>query len=125
MHIQALKELASHHPAPSAPEIKRMAILISSMDPSTDNVKELLLCNIFSVKLTNGQRVFTNTTADFAINDRSEYGAAFAGKIRVLDYSIEEVRACRPLLLALGMKGRHLSEMVEEITTVQDGCFEH
>ncbi len=95
------------------------------MDPSTDNVKELLLCNIFSVKLTNGQRVFTNTTADFAINDRSEYGAAFAGKIRVLDYSIEEVRACRPLLLALGMKGRHLSEMVEEITTVQDGCFEH
>lgn len=93
------------------------------MDPTTEDVAGLQRSNIFPVILTNGQKTFTNTTADFAIVDRSEYGSAFVGRIRILDYSIEEVRACRPLLLALGLKRSHLSELVEEKTTVQAGVI--
>ncbi|KAF4628320.1 hypothetical protein G7Y89_g9830 [Cudoniella acicularis] len=121
MHVQALKELARSQPPPSTSEIKRMIMLISSMDPDADDVTELRRSNIFSVKLTNGQKKFTDSSSDFAIGDRAEYGSAFAGKIRILDYSIEEVRACRSLLLALDLKSRHLSELVEEKTTVEDG----
>jgi len=84
---------------------------------------ELQKSNIFSVKTTNGQKIFTIGSADFAIVDRVEYGLAFAGKIRILDYSIEEVRACRPLLLALGLRRQHLSELVEETTMVQGGVL--
>ena len=123
MHVQALKELAQNRPPPSASETKRMIILISSMDPTEEEVADLRRCNIFSVKTTNGQTTFTNTTADFAIADRLEYGFAFAGKIRILDYSIEEVRVSRSLLFALGLKRRLLSEMVEEETKVQDGAI--
>jgi hypothetical protein len=123
MHVQALKELAQIRPTPSAFEIKRMVMLISSMGPTSDGVTVLQRAKIFSVVTTNGQRTFTDSTADFAIVDRSEYGSAFAGRIRILDYSIEEVRACRSLLLALGLKRRHLSEMVEETTTVRDGAI--
>lgn len=123
MHVQALQELARSRPPPSAPEMKRTMMHISSMDPTTEDVAGLQRSNIFPVILTNGQKTFTNTTADFAIVDRSEYGSAFAGRIRILDYSIEEVRACRPLLLALGLKRSHLSELVEEKTTVQGGVI--
>lgn len=98
-------------------------MLISSMGPTINDVADLRRANIFSVVTTNGQKTFTNTTADFAIVDRSEYGSAFAGKIRMLDYSIEEVRACRSFLLSLDLKRRHLSELVEETTTVRDGAI--
>lgn len=120
MHVQGLKQLAQSQPPPSESDIKQAMMLISSMDPTRTDVKDLQTANVFSVKLTNGQKSFTNPKADFAIVDRAEYGSAFAGKIRILDYSIEEVRACRSLLLALDLKNRHLSELVEENTTVQD-----
>ncbi|KAE8452297.1 hypothetical protein EG329_000997 [Mollisiaceae sp. DMI_Dod_QoI] len=124
MNVQALKELAHSQPAASTSEIKRMIMFISSMGPTLDDVKDLRRSNIFPVKILNQQNSFTNALADFAIVDRSEYGSAFAGKIRILDYSIEEVRASRPLLLALGMRGKHLSELVEEETTVRDGAID-
>jgi hypothetical protein len=124
MYVQALKELAQIRPTPSALEIKLRVMLISSMGPTSDDVTDLRRARIFSVVTTNRERTFTDSTADFAIVDRSEYGSAFAGKIRILGYSIEEVRACRSLLLALGLKRRHLSEMVEETTTVRDGAID-
>ncbi|KFY15288.1 hypothetical protein V492_02105 [Pseudogymnoascus sp. VKM F-4246] len=123
MHVQALQELARSQPPPSASEMKRTMMHISSMDPTAEDVTGLHRSNIFPVILTNGEKTFTNTTADFAIVDRPEYGSAFAGRIRILDYSVEEVRACRPLLLALGLKRSHLSELVEEKTTVQGGVI--
>ncbi|CZR61946.1 uncharacterized protein PAC_11843 [Phialocephala subalpina] len=124
MHVEALKELARVQPAASASQIKQTMMLISSMDPTPDDVRDLRLSNIFSVTTTTGQTAFTNSTADFAIVDRLEYGAAFAGKINLLDYSLTEVRSSGPLLFALGMQGRHLSNLVEEPTTVQGGAID-
>jgi hypothetical protein len=78
------------------------------MGPTINDFAGLRKAQIFSVVLTNWQKTFANATADFAIVDLLEYGFAFAGKIRMLDYSIEEVRACRPFLLSLNLKGQHL-----------------
>jgi hypothetical protein len=104
MHVQALKEMTQIRPTPSAWEIKRQVMLISSLGPTSDDVTDLRRARIFCVVLTNGRGIFTDSTADFAIVDRSEYGSAFDGKIRILDYSIEEVCACGSLVLALGLK---------------------
>lgn len=93
------------------------------MDPTAGDVDELKGSNIFAVKPKNGKSTFTSSAAEFAIIDRLEYGSAFAGKIALLEYTVEEVRACRSLLLALGLKRRHLSELVEETTTVQNGAI--
>ncbi|KAH8586657.1 hypothetical protein B0O99DRAFT_585566 [Bisporella sp. PMI_857] len=123
MHVQALKQLARTLPTPSASAIKQSIMLISSMDPTENDVKDLRRSRIFSVRTTSGQISFADSAADFAIVDRSEYGIAFAGKINLLDYSIAEVRACGSLLLALGLKRLHLSILVEETTKVQDGVI--
>ena len=61
--------------------------------------------------------------AEFAIVDRLEYSKAFAGKIEILDSTIEEVRASREFLRALDMERKYLSALVEETITVQDGVL--
>lgn len=124
MHVQALKQLSEEPLTESTiPKMKNKIILISSLHPTANDVVDLQESNIFCVILYNQTRTFANKNFDFAIADRAGYAAAFAGKISVLDFSIEEVRAARPLLLALGLEGKKLSELVKEETTVQDGSL--
>lgn len=123
MHVQALQALARNRPDQSAMEIRRMIKLISSLNPTTNSVTSLAKSNIFEVKLVSGTNAFTTAAADFAISDRAEYGDAFESKIRILDYSVQEVRQCSSFLLAMGLKDRHLSETVEEKTRVDNGVI--
>jgi len=121
MHVQGLKELANGQPR--AAQLKNMMMLISSMDPSEEDLSDLRMSNIFPVKLPNGHRKLTNRLAEFAIVDRSEYGAAFEGRVIILDLSLEEVRKCRPFLLASTLERRHMSALVEEKTMVEGGIL--
>jgi len=125
MHVQALKELAANQPPPSASDVKQMIMVISSMEPNSEDVKSLRRSNIFSVIKSNGQKAFTDSTTDFAIVDRPAHASAFSGKIIALDYTIEEVHTCYPLFCSLGLKNKHLSELVEEKTKVKDGKLNH
>lgn len=119
MHVQALKELATKQP--QAAQLRDMMMLISSMDPSEEDLSDLRMSKIFPVKLPNGLRKLTDRRVDFAIIDRSEYGAAFKGRVIILDLSLEEVRMCRPFLLASTLERRHMSALVEEKTMVDGG----
>jgi hypothetical protein len=123
MHVQALKQLSLIRPLDGL-QLKQSMLLISSMDPSPEDVNDLKNANIFEVKPAKGPKTYTNSAADFAIIDRSEYGTAFKGKINLLNFKIGEARACRSLLFALGLKGRHLSETVEETTSVKGGVID-
>ena len=98
-----------------------MINVISSLNPTADDVAELLGANVFFVKTQAGQQTWTNSAASFAIIDGSEYGAAFMGKINMLDYTMEEVNACKPLFHLLGMKKKFLSELVAEKISVDGG----
>ncbi|MCJ1310202.1 hypothetical protein MMC25_003863 [Agyrium rufum] len=119
MHVQALRDVAQGQPAAS--ELKKMIMAINSMNPTTEALADLRGSNIFFVNTSTGLKRLMNSSSDFAIMDREEYGEAFAGKIDILDYSIEEVRACRKFLQAMELGSKHLSLSVEEKTTVQDG----
>lgn len=123
MHVQALQQLSLIRPL-DGPALKQSMLLISSMEPNPEDIKDLVHTNIFSVKPVEGPKTYTNSVADFAIVDRSEYGSAFKGKINLLDFTTREARDCRPFLFALGLKGKHLSEMVEETTSVKEGVID-
>lgn len=50
---------------------------------------------------------------------------AFEGKIVVLDFSLEEIRDTRQLLLAMGLEERFSSRVVKEVTDVRGGSQDH
>lgn len=120
MHVRGLLKLAGNH-QPSELEIKGLINVISAQNPMAGDVAELQGANIFFVKTEKGQKTRTNSAASFAIIDRLEYGAAFTGKISMLDYTVEEVNACKPLFHSLGMRKKYLSELVDEKMSVDDG----
>ena len=58
--------------------------------------------------------------SEFAIVDRPEYRNLFR-EIKVLDFSMEEVRDHRPFLHAIGLRGKFMSELVQETKMVDGG----
>lgn len=124
MHIQALQDLSHTRPPPTTSQLQNMIKLVSSMGPSPEDVIQLRNANIFSVLTTNGERRVTSIASEWAIVDRLEYGSAFSGQLNMLDYTLKEVRSCSNFLLALDLRRRHLSELVEEKTTVREGFFD-
>ena len=62
-------------------------------------------------------------TADFAIIDRPRFHGLFDGKIRILDFTIEEARLTQPFLEACGLKEKFMSRCIEEDTAVEDAVI--
>jgi hypothetical protein len=106
MHVQGLKELANGQPRQHS---LKHDDAHQFHGPSEEDLSDLRMSNIFPVKLPNGHRKLTNRLAEFAIVDRSEYGAAFEGRVIILDLSLEEVRKCRPFYWPQPGKTAHVS----------------
>ena len=114
----------------SAARIKETMTLICSLGVGESDFSSLLEANVLPVKLANGEGGFASAcpkdgSLDFAIVENSIHWDAFKGKIVVLDFSLEEIRDTRPLLLAMGLKERFSSKLVKEITKVQGGSQDH
>lgn len=90
----------------------------SAAVPASD---QLLRAPVFPVRSGDGSVSLCPANADFAIIDREHLAAHFNGRIKVLDYTLEEVRRLKPLLKWAGLQGRYLSVCVREITSVSDG----
>lgn len=118
MYVQELMQLSKDRP-PSLFRIKESISLISTMDPSSKSLKSLRSANILPVRLPSGDVKLTNASVDFAIIDRKVYGEALQGQITTLDFSLNEVHACRSFLLALDLGRRFISAAVEEKTSAQ------
>ena len=115
MHINTLKELAKE--SLQKIELLNRMIWISELTPTTEDVQDLETAKIFPVKLENGEKTVARKQIEFAIIDREEYGDAFAGSIRVLDFTLEEVRQCDAMLRACGLSERYMSHLVDEVIT--------
>jgi len=110
----------------SAAQIKETMALICGLDIGESDVSSLVEAEVLPVKLANGVGVFASASAeheyaDFVIVENAIHRNAFEGKITVLDFSLEEIRDIKPLLLALGLEGRFSSKLIEEITEVSGG----
>jgi hypothetical protein len=55
---------------------------------------------------------------DFAIIDRQHYADALKNKIKILDFTLEEVRRLRPLIELAGLTDRYLSRSVVDPNSV-------
>lgn len=123
MHVRALAEL-SRHPLVGleySARIKEAIFLISSLNPTENDLQPLSSSNIFRVCLANGNYQYTNKAADFAINDRRQYEQVFENRIAILDFSLEEARAADFFFKSLKINNKYLSASVSESTMVANG----
>jgi hypothetical protein len=88
----------------------------TSLDPEL-----LLKAKVFPVRHPNGDTALSSARTDFAIGDREYLVARFEGKIKILDYTVEEVRHLKPFLEWTKLTTRLLSVTVQESSTVSPG----
>ena len=128
MYVDSIKAEAKGKP--SSARIKETMRLICSLGVGESDFSSLVEAKILPVKLANGVSGFASASSkdeciDFAIVENKIHWDAFEGKILVLDFSLEEIRDTRPLLLAMGLEERFSSQLVKEITDVRGGSQDH
>jgi hypothetical protein len=121
MHILALMQKAE---APDKRIIMQEMLNICAFDVTPQAVEKLSDCKCLPVKLPSGEVQWLHRSGTFAIVDRRDYGQIFTGRIKVLDFSLEEVHSLKPLLFALGLGEKYLSKAVREETTVEGGSID-
>lgn len=78
---------------------------------------KLLQAAFLPVRYPDGSVALRSTEVDFAIVDREYLGELFRGRVKLLDYSLEDVRRLTPFLQWAGLEHRHLSRCTREITS--------
>lgn len=128
MYVDSLKAEAKGNA--SAAQIKETMALVCSLGIGETDLSGLVEAEVLPVKLANGMDCFASASfkdkfVDFVIVENTIHWDAFRGKIVVLDFSLEEIRDTRPLLLAMGLKERFSSRLVKEITDVTGGSQDY
>lgn len=104
MHVAALKQKAEDDPNKAT--LFQEMLSICALNPTSEVMRTLKNCKCLPLKLQSGATVWYDYSSDFAIVDRREYGVMFDGKIRLLDFSLEEVHSLELFLLAMGLGTR-------------------
>ena len=128
MYVDSLKAEAKGKA--SAAQIKETMALICGLGVGESDLSSLIEAKVLPVKHANGVGSFASASSkdefvDFAIMENTIHRDAFKGKIVVLDFSLEEIRDTRPLLLAIGLEKRFSSKIVKEVTDVSGGSQDH
>ena len=128
MYIDSLKAEAKGKA--SAEQIKETMTLICGLGIRGTDLSSLSEAKVLPVKLANGVSSFASASSkdellDFAIVENTIHRDAFKGKIVALDFSLEEIRDTRPLLLAMGLEERFSSKLVKEVTDVRGGSQDY
>lgn len=125
MYVESLKAEAAKDKG-STTLIKETMKLICSLGVGENDFSSLIEAKVLPVKLANGLGSFASASSknegvEFAIVENNIHWEAFKSRIVVLDFSLEEIRDTRPLLLALGLEERFSSILVKEVTDVNGG----
>ncbi|KAF2667223.1 hypothetical protein BT63DRAFT_481662 [Microthyrium microscopicum] len=123
MHILALCQKALENPEKS--RILEEMRNICALQPTEVLLRSKLSDSKFlPIRNCAGDLTWASASSTYAIIDRREYGTVFAGKICLLDFTLEAVHSLRPFLSALGLQCRYLSALVKEETKVQEGLLD-
>ena len=101
--IQALKDLFKE---------------LNSFGPRAPALDRLKDAPVIPVKGTDGLIRLVKATDAFAIVDRLQYLKLFDNKIPVMDYGREDTHKLESLISALGLGGRYMSRLVQELSMV-------
>ncbi|RDW88871.1 hypothetical protein BP6252_00903 [Coleophoma cylindrospora] len=91
---------------------------ICALDPNQKSMEKLLNCKCFPVRTPNRDIIWMARNEEFAIVDRSELENLFTGKIKMLDFSLEEVHDIDLFFHALGLQTCYLSKLTSHETKV-------
>ena len=128
MYVESLKAEARGNA--SAAKIKETMALICGLGLKEADLSSLVGAKVLPVKFANGGGSLASASSndesvDFAIVENKVHRDVFKGKIAALDFSLEEIRDTRPLLLAMGLEKRFSLKLVKEVTDVSGGFQDH
>lgn len=109
----------------SVSEIKELLKTLNSFlrtETSPPSPGRLLNARIFPVREPSSETaVLCNSNTQFTLIDREGPPSRFTGVIRILDFTLQEIRYLKPLFGWTGLESRYLSRCMKEISRVGDG----
>ena len=103
---------------PRIQAIKDLFKELNSFGPCAPALDLLKGAPVIPVKGTDGLVRLAKATDAFVVVDRVHYMNLFADKIPVMDYSREESHKLGSFISALGLEGRYISQLVQELSMV-------
>ncbi|KAJ5721350.1 uncharacterized protein N7483_009284 [Penicillium malachiteum] len=88
------------------------------MDDTYVDPKPLLRKPIFPVVFPDGSNALCSTDTEFAIGDREYLASRFRGKIKILEFTQEEVRSLKPFFDWTNLSHRYLSASLKPLTSI-------
>ncbi|KAK3941989.1 hypothetical protein QBC46DRAFT_257257 [Diplogelasinospora grovesii] len=117
-------ELLQTSPQTTVDEMKSAIWSLNALlqtEPDRVGPEPLLKACVFPVEYPNGVKALRTADTEFAIVDREYLATRFKGRIKLLDYSLEDVRRLKPFFEWANLTHRYLSVSVKNITSVLDG----
>ncbi|KAJ3566247.1 hypothetical protein NPX13_g7209 [Xylaria arbuscula] len=119
MAIDELKHTASR-PSSSVPEVKNSIWTVNSLlvsETSLPSPSGIIESSIFPVHYPSGGVKCQPIQTEFFVVDRELSRKSFMSKVKLLDFSLKEVKDLRPFLNWLGLQDRYLSCCTKEVTS--------
>lgn len=120
MAIHELKEAGSRQTV-SVEEVKARILTVNSLlcsesDPPQSGLME---SKIFPVRYPEGGVHCVSAQTEFFIVDRELLRSSFEGRVKFLDFSLEEAAQLHPFLTWVQLDDRYISACVAELTSVR------
>ncbi|KAI0182894.1 hypothetical protein EV127DRAFT_40641 [Xylaria flabelliformis] len=119
MAIDELKHAGSRQPV-SVPEVKESIWTVNSLLASETRLPKtsgIMESSIFPIKYPDGGVRCGTIATEFFIVDREQMKQSFADKVKLLDFSLEEVVRLRDFIHWIGLQHRYLSHCTKEVTS--------
>ncbi|KAL5345654.1 hypothetical protein ACLOAV_009408 [Pseudogymnoascus australis] len=123
MAIDELKEAGNRQPI-SVSEVKESIWTVNSLlstELSLPNPRAITKSNVFPVRQANGVVTCQSLITNFFVIDREPLKQSFEGRVKFLDFTLEEVVELWPFLKWTHLEDRYLSHCVKEITSFHGG----
>lgn len=120
-----MKELAklANSPAKTSHELAKLMLATASMLSSTtdpadfsDSLAKLQEAQFLPCRQCDGSIVLVGLSDSFFVIDNSAFGVRFEGKLKVLDFTYDQLNTLHPLFRMLRLEDRYLSKSVQNET---------
>lgn len=108
-------------------EIKKIIRMIGheltskgSVDDLRDAITELRAVSFLPVVGMDASPTYETPRGSFYVADNERYAAAFEGKVKILDFTYEELNSLHRFLDRLSLQGRYLSNHVRTSTEAEN-----
>lgn len=119
MAIDELKEAGSAA-GTSIPVLKASIWTVNSLFPTARSPPapaDITRHRIFPIRCPDGSSACVSIATDFFVGDRDRLRQSFEGKVKFLDFGLEDCARLRPFMRWMGLETRFLSRCVTEVTS--------